>query len=96
MIKLKDLITEAKFKKKYASIKDMRKEYDRLFWSGHPRVRVKAWSELEKTGRRKISYIEISGDKIWVDAYKKIAFNKGGSKLDVIDHVREKTGNKNA
>ena len=96
MIKLKDLLTEAKFKKKYSSIKDMRRAYDKIISGGHPRVRVTSWSEVEKTGIRKISYIEISGDKIWVDAYKKIAFNGGGSKGDVIKYVREKTGNENA
>ena len=96
MIKLKELLKEAKFKKKYSSIKDMRKAQDKIVAGGHPRVNVKSWSEVEKTGRNKISYIEITGDKIWVDAYKKIAFNGNGSKADVIKYVREKTGNKNA
>ena len=44
----------------------------------------------------KPSYIEIEGDKIWVDAYKKIAFNGRGDMGDVIKHVRKETGDSNA
>ena len=96
-MKLKDLLTEAKFKKKYSSIKDMNKEYNRIWpMGGAPRVTVKSWSELEKTGRQKVSYIEIEGDKEWVDAYKKIAFNGNGNKGDVIDFIRKQSGDKNA
>ena len=96
MIKLKDLLVEAKFKKKYSSIKAMNAEYNRIWpMSGAPRVRVKSWSELEKTGRQKTSYIEIEGDKEWVDAYKKIAFNGRGDKGDVIDYVRKSSGDNN-
>ena len=74
-MKLKHLLSEAKFKKTYPSIKARDKEYNRIWpMSGAPRVRVRSWSEIEKTGRQKVSYIEIEGDKEWVDAYKKIAF----------------------
>jgi len=44
----------------------------------------------------KTAYIQIEGDKMWVDAYKKIAFKGNGDKGDVIDFVRKETGNSNA
>ena len=96
-------LREAKFKKQYKSLKGMRKELDRIFGTrnglgniGHPRVRIKRWSEVDKTGRMKPSYIEIEGDKMWVDAYKKVAFKGNGSIHDVIKHVRKETGDSNA
>ena len=103
MIKLKKLLTEAKFKKQYKSLKGMRKDLDRIFGTrnglgniGHPRVRLRNGSEFEKTGRMQPSYIEIEGDKMWFDSYKKIAFNGRGSMYDVIKHVRKETGDSNA
>ena len=103
MIKLKELITEAKYKKQYKSLKAMRKDSDRIFGTrnglgniGHPRVRLKRGAEFEKTGRMQPAFIEIEGDKMWVDAYKKIAFLGNGTMGDVIKHVREKTGDSNA
>jgi|TARA_B100002019_G_scaffold136059_1_gene117255 hypothetical protein len=103
MIKLKELITEAKYKKQYKSLKAMRKDSDRIFGTrnglgniGQPRVRLRRGSEFEKTGRMQPAFIEIEGDKMWVDAYKKIAFLGNGTMGDVIKHVREKTGDSNA
>ena len=53
MIKLKKLLTEAKFKKQYKSLKGMRKDLDRIFGTrnglgniGHPRVRLRNCSEF--------------------------------------------------
>ena len=103
MIKLKELITEAKYKKQYKSLKAMRKDSDRIFGTrnglgniGQPRVRLRRGSEFEKTGRMQPAFIEIEGDKVWVDAYKKIAFNGRGTQYDVIMHVRKETGDSNA
>jgi hypothetical protein len=103
MVKLRDLISEAKFKKQYKSLKGMRKDLDRIFGTrnglgniGHPRVRLKRGAEFEKTGRMQPAFIEIEGDKVWVDAYKKIAFNGRGNQYDVIMHVRKETGDSNA
>jgi hypothetical protein len=42
------------------------------------------------------AFIEIEGDKVWVDAYKKIAFNGRGNQYDVVKHVRKETGDSNA
>ena len=101
--KLNQVIKEAKFKKQYRSLKAMRKDLDRIFGTrnglgniGHPRVRLRRASEFDKVGRMQPSFIEIEGDKMWVNAYMKIAFNGRGDMGDVIKHVREKTGNKNA
>ena len=44
----------------------------------------------------KPSYIEIEGDKMWVDAYKKLAFKGSGNSYKVIMHVRKETGDSNA
>ena len=90
-------LREAKYKETYRSITARDKEYNRI-WpiGGHPRVRVRSYNEMEKTGRMKTAYIEIEGDKMWVDAYKKIAFKGNGDKGDVIDFVRKETGNSNA
>ena len=97
MIKLTKLLTEAKYKETYRSITARDKEYNRI-WpiGGHPRVRVRSYNEMEKTDRMKTAYIQIEGDKMWVDAYKKIAFKGNGDKGDVIDFVRKETGNSNA
>jgi len=90
-------LREAKYKETYRSITARDKEYNRI-WpiGGHPRVKIISWSEVEKTGRMKTAYIQIEGDKMWVDAYKKIAFKGNGDKGDVIDFVRKETGNSNA
>ena len=81
----------------------MRKDSDRIFGTrngigniGAPRVRLRRGSEFEKTGRMQPAFIEIEGDKVWVDAYKKIAFNGRGTQYDVIMYVRKETGNDNA
>ena len=71
------VLYEAKYKQTYKSITARDKDSRRIWGSqiGHPRVRVRSWSEVGKTGRMKTAYIEIEGDKDWVDAYKKIAFS---------------------
>ena len=96
-------LKEAKYKHSYKSITAMNRDLDRIWGTrkglgniGHPRVRIKRWSEIDKTGRMKPSYIEIEGDKIWVDAYKKLAFKGSGNSYKVIMHVRKETGNSNA
>ena len=88
----------AKYKETYKSITARDKDYLRIWGpvGGHPRVKVVTWSEVEKTGRMKTAYIEVEGEKDWVDAYKKIAFNGRGDFGDVVKHVREKTGDSNA
>jgi len=96
-LKKESIITEAKYKETYKSITARDKDYKRI-WpiGGHPRVKIISWSETEATGRMKTAYIQIEGDKKWVDAYKKIAFNGRGSSSDVVKFVREKTGDSNA
>ena len=81
----------------------MRKDLDRIFGTrnglgniGHPRVRLKHGAEFEKTGRMQPAFIELEGDKVWVDAYKKIAFNGRGNQYDVVKYVRKETGDSNA
>ena len=102
MVKLKDIINnellkEAKYVHNYKSITAMRKAQDRIFKTGvPPRVSITYKSGLEKTGRMKPSSIEIKGDKIYVDAYKKMAFNGDKNVMDVIKHVRKVTGDDNA
>ena len=103
MVKLRDLLFEAKYKKQYKSLKAMRKDLDRIFGTrnglgniGHPRVRLKRGSEFDKVGRLQPSFIVIDGDKMWIDAYKKIAFLGNGNMGDVIKHVRKETGDSNA
>ena len=96
MVKLKELLKEAKYKETYKSITARDKEYNRIWPNqGHPRVNVRSYNEMEKSGRMKTAYIEIDGDKMWVEAYKKIAFDGNGSIYDVIKHVRKKTGDSN-
>ena len=34
---------------------------------GHPRVRLKRGSEFDKVGRLQPSFIEIEGDKMWIE-----------------------------
>ena len=91
------VLYEAKYKQTYKSITARDKDSRRIWGSqiGHPRVTVRSWSEVEKTGRMKTAYIEVDGDKVWVDAYKKIAFKGNGTFGDVVKFVREKTGNPN-
>ena len=102
MVKLKellekDLLKEATYEHKYKSITAMRKAQNRIFKTGvPPRVSIMFKSGLEKTGRMKPSSIQITGDKIYVDAYKKMAFNGDKNVMDVIKHVRQVTGDKNA
>ena len=97
------VLSEATYKKQYKSLTAMRKDLDRIFGTrnglgniGHPRVRLKRGSEFDKVGRMQPSFIEIEGDKMWIDAYKKIAFLGKGTMGDVIKYVREKTGDSNA
>ena len=96
--KLKEIIreelkslNEAKYKQTYKSITARDKDSRRIWGSqiGHPRVRVRSWSEIEKSGRMKTAYIEIEGDKDWVDAYKKIAFSGKGNFTDVVKSLKE-------
>ena len=65
-----NMINEAKYKQTYKSITARDKDSRRIWGSqiGHPRVKVTSWSEVGKTGRMKTAYIEIEGDKDWVDA----------------------------
>ena len=77
MVKLRDLLFEAKYKKQYKSLKAMRKDLDRIFGTrnglgniGHPRVRLKRGSEFDKVGRLQPSFIEIEGDKSIYDKKK--------------------------
>ena len=101
MVKLKellqaDLLEEAKYEHKYKSITAMRKAQDRIFPTGGvPRVSIMFKSGIEKTGRMKPSSIEIQGDKIYVDAYKKMAFNGDKNSSDVIRYVKKITGDNN-
>ena len=101
MVKLKDLLEkdlleEAKYVHNYNSIKAMRKAQDRIFTTGvPPRVSIMFKSGLEKTGRMKPSSIEIQGDKVYVDAYKKMAFNGNKNASDVIRHVKKIIGDNN-
>ena len=85
------ILNEAKYKQTYKSITARDKDSRRIWGSqiGHPRVKVTSWSEIEKSGRMKTAYIEIEGDKDWVDAYKKIAFSGKGNFGDVIKFVRK-------
>ena len=86
----------AKYKHTYKSITARDKDYKRIWRiGGSPRVKIISWSETEATGRMKTAYIQIEGDKIWVDAYTKIAFKGNGTSHDVIDAVRKQTGNPN-
>ena len=96
--KLKEIIreelkslNEAKYKQTYQSITARDKDSRRIWGSqiGHPRVKVTSWSEVEKSGRMKTAYIEIEGDKDWVDAYKKIAFSGKGNFTDVVKSLKE-------
>ncbi len=88
--KKKESINEAKYKQTYKSITARDKDSRRIWGSqiGHPRVKVTSWSEVGKTGRMKTAYIEIEGDKDWVDAYKKIAFSGKGNFTDVVKSLK--------
>ena len=85
------VLYEAKYKQTYKSITARDKDSRRIWGSqiGHPRVSVRSWSEVGKTGRMKTAYIEIEGDKDWVDAYKKIAFSGKGNFTDVVKSLKE-------
>jgi len=85
------VLYEAKYKQTYKSITARDKDSRRIWGSqiGHPRVTVRSWSEVGKTGRMKTAYIEVEGDKDWVDAYKKIAFSGKGNFTDVIKSHKE-------
>ena len=85
------VLYEAKYKQTYKSITARDKDSRRIWGSqiGHPRVSVRSWSEVGKTGRMKTAYIEIEGDKDWVEAYKKIAFSGKGNFTDVVKSLKE-------
>ncbi len=53
------------------SITDQQKDLKRIFPSGHPRVSVKAYHDMNPQGKVKTSYVEIEGPSSYVDAYKK-------------------------
>ena len=108
--KLKEIIreeiqklNEASYTHNYRSLKDRYKVTDRIWGTtnglgniGHPRVNIKFSKEVEKTGRMRPSSIAIDGEKVWVDAYKKIAFNGNGTFHEVVKFVRKKLGDSNA
>jgi hypothetical protein len=85
------VLYEATYKQTYKSITARDKDSLRIWGSqiGHPRVTVRSWSEVGKTGRMKTAYIEVDGDKAWVDAYKKIAFSGKGNFTDVVKSLKE-------
>ena len=82
-------INEAKYKHTYKSITDQQKDLKRIFPSGHPRVSVKAYHDMNPQGKMKTSYVEIEGPSSYVDAYKKMAFNGKGTMSDVIKFVEK-------
>jgi len=82
-------VNEAKYKHTYKSITDQQKDLKRIFPSGHPRVSVKAYHDMNPQGKMKTSYVEIEGPSSYVDAYKKMAFNGKGTMRDVIKFVEK-------
>ena len=82
-------VNEAKYKHTYKSITDQQKDLKRIFPSGHPRVSVKAYHDMNPQGKMKTSYVEIEGPSSYVDAYKKMAFNGKGTMRDVIKSVEK-------
>ena len=82
-------VNEAKYKHTYKSITDQQKDLKRIFPSGHPRVSVRAYHDMNPQGRMKTSYVEIEGPSSYVDAYKKMAFNGKGTMRDVIKFVEK-------
>jgi len=82
-------LNEAKYKHTYKSITDQQKDLKRIFPSGHPRVSVKAYHDMNPQGKMKTSYVEIEGPSSYVDAYKKMAFNGKKTMRDVIKFVEK-------
>ena len=87
--KILESLNEAKYKHTYKSITDQQKDLKRIFPSGHPRVSVKAYHDMNPQGKMKTSYVEIEGPSSYVDAYKKMAFNGKGTMSDVIKFVEK-------
>ena len=87
--RMSDSVNEAKYKHTYKSITDQQKDLKRIFPSGHPRVNVKAYHDMNPQGKMKTSYVEIEGPSSYVDAYKKMAFNGKGTMRDVIKFVEK-------
>ena len=85
----RESVNEAKYKHTYKSITDQQKDLKRIFPSGHPRVSVRAYHDINPQGRMKTSYVEIEGPSSYVDAYKKMAFNGRGTMRDVIKFVEK-------
>ena len=85
----RESVNEAKYKHTYKSITDQQKDLKRIFPSGHPRVSVRAYHDINPQGRMKTSYVEIEGPSSYVDAYKKMAFNGKGTMRDVIKFVEK-------
>ena len=85
----RESVNEAKYKHTYKSITDQQKDLKRIFPSGHPRVSVRAYHDMNPQGRMKTSYVEIEGPSSYVDAYKKMAFNGRGTMRDVIKFVEK-------
>jgi len=89
MYDVNESLNEAKYKHTYKSITDQQKDLKRIFPSGHPRVSVKAYHDMNPQGKMKTSYVEIEGPSSYVDAYKKMAFNGKGTMRDVIKSVEK-------
>jgi len=89
MYDVNESLNEAKYKHTYKSITDQQKDLKRIFPSGHPRVSVKAYHDMNPQGKMKTSYVEIEGPSSYVDAYKKMAFNGKGTMRDVIKFVEK-------
>jgi hypothetical protein len=89
MYDVNESLNEAKYKHTYKSITDQQKDLKRIFPSGHPRVSVKAYHDMNPQGKMKTSYVEIEGPSSYVDAYKKMAFNGKGTMSDVIKFVEK-------
>jgi len=87
--RMSDSVNEAKYKHTYKSITDQQKDLKRIFPSGHPRVSVKAYHDMNPQGKMKTSYVEIEGPSSYVDAYKKMAFNGKKTMRDVIKFVEK-------
>ena len=89
MYDVNESLNEAKYKHTYKSITDQQKDLKRIFPSGHPRVSVKAYHDMNPQGKMKTSYVEIEGPSSYVDAYKKMAFNGKKTMRDVIKFVEK-------
>ena len=85
----RESVNEATYKHTYKSITDQQKDLKRIFPSGHPRVSIRAYHDINPKGKMKTSYVEIEGPSSYVDAYKKMAFNGRGTMRDVIKFVEK-------